>query len=130
MNKFKVIIGLIIIAGIILFGVAQFCGGVYKGYSEGERTGIVTKISKKGFFWKSWEGDLLVGGMDKSDNGTLIPTTWRFSLPNTKDGDALAAEIATRSAKGDKISLHYNQWWIKPILLSTDNQVSGITVAK
>lgn len=29
-------------------------------YSEGERTGIITKFSKKGVVWKSWEGDLKV----------------------------------------------------------------------
>lgn len=123
------IVGIVFVAGII-FLIAQVTGGVYNNYSDGERTGVITKISKKGLIWKSWEGDMLVGGMAKDDDGTMVPATWHFSLSNTPGGNELAAKISEKSAAGGKVTLHYNQWWIKPIALSTDYQITGIIESK
>lgn len=113
---------------IILLIMAK-TGGVYKGYSDGERTGVITKISKKGLIFKSWEGDMLVGGMATNSDGTMVPATWQFSFPADAAGDALAAEISAKSAGATKVTIHYNQWWIKPIRLSTDYQADKIISA-
>lgn len=124
-------IGVVVVAiAIVVLIIARITGGVYNNYSDGDRTGVITKISKKGLIWKSWEGDMLVGGMTKDDNGTMVPTTWKFSLPNTAAGNELAAKISEKSAGGGKVTLHYNQWWIKPIALSTDYQVNGLVEPK
>jgi hypothetical protein len=34
-------------------------------YSDGERTGTVTKLSRKGLICKSWEGGIYMGGIKK-----------------------------------------------------------------
>lgn len=48
-------------------------------YSTGERTGIITKFSFKGMLWKTWEGELLQGGIRKNQNGSEA-NVFAFSL--------------------------------------------------
>ena len=35
--------------------------GFMPTYSEGERIGYVTKLTAKGIFWKTWEGEMQMG---------------------------------------------------------------------
>src|SRR5215813_10492576 len=36
--------------------------GIAPHYSEGSRAGIIVKVSRKGLFWKSYEGEMLTAG--------------------------------------------------------------------
>jgi hypothetical protein len=45
------------LAGLFLFS------GCSHNYSDGYRVGYVRKFSRKGLIWKSWEGELLLGGV-------------------------------------------------------------------
>ena len=40
-------------------------------YSDGDRVGTVVKFSKKGLLCKTWEGELLVGGMRRQSQTTV-----------------------------------------------------------
>ena len=59
-------------------------------YSEGERTGLVNKLSKKGLFCKTYEGYMLVG------NGQNIqPEQFYFTVKNKEVADKINAKIGT-----------------------------------
>ena len=117
---------LITIALIILVTIPMiiFFGGLFPNYSVGERTGVVTKLSLKGLIWKSNEGDMLVGSVAADSNGTAFPIVWNFSV---KD-NATAKAIETASEKGNRVTLHYHQYWIKSICYSTSIIVDGLKI--
>jgi hypothetical protein len=49
-------------------------------YSSGTRTGVVIKLSQKGVLFKTYEGELNLGGISEGD-GTIMPTRlWNFSI--------------------------------------------------
>lgn len=64
---------------VILISVAYvfICG---MSYSTGTRTGIVIKLSQKGYVFKTYEGELNLGGISEGD-GTIMPSRiWNFSI--------------------------------------------------
>lgn len=93
---------LIFLTGIIFVGVVYYfiCGITY---SEGTRSGILTKVSKKGYVFKTYEGELNVGGLNQGD-GTIMPATiFKFSMGDKKVYDDLEL------AQGKKVILHYKE---------------------
>ena len=67
-------------------------------YSQGERAGYVQKFSKKGWFAKTWEGELLMVAMP----GTT-PEKFYFSVRE----DSTATKI--NATLGKRVSLRYDQ---------------------
>jgi hypothetical protein len=72
-------------------------------YSDGTRTGYLIKISEKGYVFKTYEGQLNLGGFQDSDQGNIVGNTWNFSL---KD-DALYKRLG--ELEGKKVSLSYKE---------------------
>lgn len=88
---------------ILLFvGFVLICG---MHYSSGARTGIVIKASEKGFLFKTYEGELNLGGISEGD-GTIMPTRiWNFSIPK---GDT-AVYNAIIHSQGKHVRLYYDE---------------------
>ena len=105
-----------LIATIVLVLIIAF-GGCSSDYSSGERTGIVTKFSKKGIMYKTWEGELNMGGFknstDDDGNTKVLANVFEFSLDNsTNRGEnlqALVDSINKAMEMGKRVTLHYNQ---------------------
>lgn len=57
-----------------------------KGY--GKRMGVVTKITKRGWFKQSWEGELFIPSEEIND-GVMIPEVWNFSVSDEKTVEKL-----------------------------------------
>jgi len=68
------ILGLAVIA-VVLF----FLWGNYT-YSEGTRAGDLIKISRKGYVFKTHEGQLKLGGIDLENSEDGLSDTWSFSV--------------------------------------------------
>src|SRR6187549_3359500 len=65
---------------VVAFLVYYFICGIT--YSEGTRSGVLTKISKRGYVFKTYEGELNVGGLNQGD-GTIMPLSiFHFSVGN------------------------------------------------
>lgn len=97
-TKFLLYFLLILIAGFSLYYI--ICGLTY---SEGTRSGVLTKVSKKGIIFKTYEGELNVGGLNQGD-GTIMPLSiFKFSAREKSLYDQLEA------AQGKKVVLHYKQ---------------------
>src|SRR5438046_3178042 len=67
-------------------------------YSEGERTGYVQKISKKGWICKTWEGELAMTPVPGS-----APQMFLFTVPDEK-----VADMITKTS-GRQVNLMYQQ---------------------
>lgn len=78
-------------------------------YSSGTRTGVVVKISQRGFHWKTWEAEMNVGGMSSDGNGMAVPVVWKFSV---KDQSVIDA-ILRASEKGSRVTVKYDQAFIR-----------------
>jgi len=91
----------IVVAGVILIPLLLFA--VYVGvaltwsYSEGDRSGNLYKFSRKGWFCKTWEGELNITPTAAG------PTIWKFTV---RDED-----VAKRvnEALGSNVVLHYSE---------------------
>jgi hypothetical protein len=67
-------------------------------YSDGERVGVLLKLSRKGFVCKTTEGELalyVVGG--------IAPQIWGFSVRESVVADKLNAML------GKRVRLHYHE---------------------
>jgi len=67
-------------------------------YSDGDRAGILQKLSRKGWVCKTYEGELAV-----SYTPGMAPVLWYFSVRD----EAIAAQV--RDAQGKRVVLHYNE---------------------
>jgi len=87
---------------LLLVLVAGFIGytmlALWWSYSEGERVGVLQKLSRKGWLCKTYEGELalyVVSGM--------APQIWTFTVRDPKVADQLNGVL------GERVRLHYSE---------------------
>ncbi|HRH99590.1 MAG TPA: hypothetical protein PK006_00940 [Saprospiraceae bacterium] len=91
---------------VLLLLIAYVCFLLFANFSEGTRTGYVTKISKKGYVFKTHEGELNTGFFTNPGRTGVSPdNVWYFSVPD----DNTAQQIQKASESGKKVTLHYQQ---------------------
>jgi hypothetical protein len=117
---------LIAVLGVMLVAGARGCAACSAPtYSEGQRTGVVTKVSRSGLMFKSWEGQLNLGGASADSNGTMVPNVWPFTVQS----DAVAHEIESAARDAKRVTVHYRQHLITPINADTKYIVDSIEVS-
>ncbi len=67
-------------------------------YSDGDRSGILQKFSRKGWICKTYEGELAM-----SYTPGMAPVLWNFTVRD----DAVAAKV--NESLGKRVVLHYNE---------------------
>ena len=92
----------------LVFGVLYYITFGY--YSEGKRGGFITKLSKKGYVFKTYEGELKVGGLNDGD-GTIDASTWNFSVSGKNEKAIRKLEEAIGT--GRRVSLTYEEKFFK-----------------
>ncbi|MAH46465.1 hypothetical protein CMI37_11575 [Candidatus Pacearchaeota archaeon] len=122
---FNLLVALII---LVLFWWLFFYIGWYSGYSDGERTGEVYKFSKKGLFWKSWEGEMYLGGVSRDSEGGLVLDKFRFSIPVSQESEKIELIEKLRECGQQRAicTIEYEEWFKGPIQQSTGYTVSGV----
>jgi hypothetical protein len=80
--------------------VYWFC---YNVYSDGERTGLLTKLSRKGNIFKTYEGEMLIGNFQQAPN-VMVPEKFFFSVKDQSIADSLM------KMQGKQVSLSYYQY--------------------
>lgn len=73
-RRWKLILTLAIVTPILLF-VLYTVSALSWSYSEGQRAGYIQKFSKKGWFCKTWEGELALTTVPG-----VAPTLWEFTV--------------------------------------------------
>lgn len=107
---------------LVVFGLLYALTGW--SYSDGERAGTVSKFSRRGFIFKTYEGVLNVGGFS-GETGSLTPQYFDFSV---KD-DAVAAQITEAVKSGQRVTLHYEEKILKfPWNGETKYYITGVEV--
>lgn len=100
----------------IMFMVAS-CG---QGYSDGSRSGVISKFSKKGLFVKSWEGEMPMGGMIPNGDGGMVANVFKFTV---KD-ESLVDKINSKMQSGERVTLTYSQWlFSNPFTMGTTYEI-------
>lgn len=98
--------------------------GCYENYSTGERSGDIYKFSKKGFFWKSWEGEMYLGGYHSTGGKApkIEADKFYFSIPESEEVEKaeLIEHIKQCSKKRETCTIQYRQWFVKPINISSE----------
>jgi hypothetical protein len=97
--------------GLIAFSVIGLGGCTF---SDGQRAGTISKFSHKGLICKSWEGEMVMGGMRNQDdrNGfnSSVPNVFQFSVTDPQ----IVPQIEAKLLSGDRAVLHYNQKILPP----------------
>lgn len=95
---------------ILVLGLAFLIFILFANYSSGSRTGYITKISHKGYIFKTYEGELNFGFFGGSaNNGKPSENIWQFSVSNSD----VANQAEQASKSGHKVTLYYNQKYVK-----------------
>lgn len=107
-----VIMAIAAIFAALVFGSKGCPVGCNDSYSEGERVGIVTKISIRGWRYKTWEGEMNLGGLTSNANGQIETNVWRFTVPEEDEASLKLLQEAQRSQK--PVIVKYKEWMIRP----------------
>lgn len=91
---------------VLLLALALGSYFVFGNYSTGYRTGHVMKISKKGVVFKTWEGQLNVGGLQEGHGDEGVATTvWNFSVTD----QSVLNNIESAVDSGKEVKLMYKE---------------------
>ncbi len=96
----RLLIGLLVLA--VLAGVGYMLYANYT-YSEGTRAGNLIKISRKGMVFKTYEGQLKLGGIDLSNPNEGLSDTWSFSVAD----ETLVKQL--EKLQGQRVVLRYKE---------------------
>ncbi len=115
---------LVVICALLVFAVRGCVTGCGADYSNGERTGTVTKFSKKGVWLKSWEGELIMNGILQGSQGAFVANVFQFSVREEDTTTIKAIQKALES--GQRVSLVYRQWLGHPLSIDTDYEIKEV----
>ena len=88
---------------VIVLITATIYWKYYNTYSEGNRSGILQKFSKKGNIFKTYEGELVMSSITSSGNITIASEKFYFSVK----ADSIAKKLF--ALEGKQTTLHYEQ---------------------
>ena len=119
-RKWKLILAAIVITPILLLSLYTYTSLTWS-YSDGDRAGVLQKFSSRGYFCKTWEGELAMSTVP----GTA-PTIWTFTV---RDAD-VAKQV--NAAIGKRVVLHYGEHLGVPTRCFGDTKyfVYGVRVAE
>ena len=90
-----------LVLSLVLASVITSCS---ENYSNGERIGMLTKFSKKGLIWDSWEGTL-----NTTQTGMNSAESFQFSVDNDVNDPVTISKLDSAASKGWKIKIKYHQ---------------------
>ena len=88
-----------LLIGLSIYGYWKY----YFTFSEGYRTGLIQKLSFRGNFFKTYEGELVLSSIVSSTSVALASEKFYFSVPN----DSIANVL--QNFEGKQVKLHYIQ---------------------
>lgn len=87
--------------------VALFSFSYWGTYSDGIRSGMVVKISKKGWVFKTYEGQLNLQTFGANKSPNLVSESFEFSVES--DQEAVIKALEEASLSGERVSLKYEE---------------------
>lgn len=94
------------VIGIVAIGLLVAIYFLFGNYSDGTRAGTIVKLSNKGYFFKTLEGQLNLGGLTQ-ESGSPASSLWDFSVAG---GDVhIIKELEEANLNGRRIKLYYKE---------------------
>ncbi len=87
--------------------IALFSFSYWGTYSDGIRSGMVVKISKKGWVFKTYEGQLNLQTFGANKSPNLVSESFEFSVES--DQQAVIKALEEASLSGERVSLKYEE---------------------
>lgn len=87
-----------------LMAIVMFTTSCTENYSNGERIGMITKFSKKGLIFDSWEGTL-----NTTQTGMNSAEPFEFSVDNDINDPKVIATLDSAATEGWKVKVKYHQ---------------------
>ncbi len=86
-------------------------GGLNIEYSDGSRSGTVTKISRKGMIWQTWEGELDLHRLRSTggEHPTMTADLFYFSASDPE----IVKQIEAAEQSGNRTTLKYKQYILR-----------------
>ena len=104
---------ILIISILLVIGIAILSFFIFGDYSDGSRAGTLVKLSKKGYVFKTWEGELnsymFVG--DQAAASAATSTLFTFSVSSSEKQTIDLMEQAMLN--GHRIKLYYKEKYFK-----------------
>jgi hypothetical protein len=97
----KILKWVAVILIVVLFFIVYW--NYYNTYSEGNRSGILQKFSKKGNIFKTYEGELIMSSIASTSSTTIASEKFLFSVKK----DSIAKALF--DLEGKHVTLHYEQ---------------------
>lgn len=117
--EFLVLVSIIGILAALVVGAVGGCS-----VSDGTRIGTITKFSQKGFMVKSWEGEMVLGGIRGAAQGGTVANTWQFTVIKTD----LAPKV--EALLGKEVKVKYHQVLVhNPLARDTSYEILSIEEA-
>ncbi len=112
----RLVLPLLILVALV---AAYLWAAMHWSYSSGERAGWVQKLSHKGWFCKTWEGELAL---------VSLPGAQMEKFPFTVTDDAVAEQL--NRVMGRRVALHYEERVGLPTSCFGDTRyyVTGVSV--
>ena len=118
---------LLLISAVALMSVSM-TSCTSENYSNGEKTGLVTKMQRQGIVWKSWEGHL---NLTQTGMNSTSAAPWDFSLDNDAFDPSVLATLDSAADNGWLVRLTYHETFGKNWFSNrghTDFFVTKVTV--
>mgnify|MGYP001585292012 CR=1 FL=1 len=127
----RLLVTVSVLVAIALFFYLVIWIGWFNGYSDGERTGDVFKFSKKGLIFKSWEGELYLGGLVRSGESGLEIEKFYFSIPEEQEVGKLSIIETLQKCARERLNctIAYKQWFKEPIYQDSNYTVEKVEVS-
>jgi len=97
----KIFSTIVLILSVLLIGFIFW--KYYFTYSEGDRFGLLQKISRKGTVFKTYEGEMILSSVRGNANVPLASEKFYFSVANKNVADQLSR------LQGRSVTVHYKQ---------------------
>lgn len=94
-----------ILVAVVVVGLALFIWfRYYKVFADGYRAGTLNYVVRKGYIWKTYEGELIQAGIKSKTLGTLQSNEFIFSVSDPSVAGRL--ELAS----GKDVQVHYKEY--------------------
>jgi hypothetical protein len=100
MKKFLGILAAVVILGLLIFIWARY----YLVFGDGVKAGTLNYVVRKGYVFKTWEGEVILTGLQAKTGTSMQSNEFLFSV----DNDEVAKKLEL--ASGSLVQLHYKEY--------------------
>lgn len=99
---------ILLILGLAVLGVCLILASL--SFSDGDRAGTITKFSRKGYLFKTYEGEMLVGGF-ADGTGQLNAEKFEFSVRPGQD--SVVTTLQDAMLNGRRVRVKYEEKYFR-----------------